>query len=42
MSILVESLKRLFTTQIISNEKLNEMSKNSKITKEEYNYIVMQ
>lgn len=42
MSIFVESLKRLFTTQKISIEKLNEMSKNSKITQEEYNYIVMQ
>jgi hypothetical protein len=42
MSILVESLKRLFTTQKISIEKLNKISKNSKITQEEYNYIVMQ
>lgn len=40
MSILVESLKRLYAAKRVSIEKLNEMLKNHKISKEEYDYIV--
>ena len=39
MSTLIESLKRLYISERIDKDKLNEFKENSKITEEEYNYI---
>ena len=40
MSILVESLKRLYTARKVTLEKLEEMRDTSKISEEEFQYIV--
>ena len=40
MSILVESLKRLYTAEKVSLEKLQEMMSTNKISLEEYRYII--
>ena len=40
MSILVESLKRLYTAGKVSLEKIQEMMSTNKISLEEYRYII--
>ena len=40
MSTLVESLKRLYTSKKVTDEKLKDMVAQGKITQEEYEYIV--
>lgn len=40
MSILTESLKRLYTAEKVSLEKLQEMMSTNKISLEEYRYII--
>lgn len=40
MSILVESLKRLFKNEQITLDKLNNMLSEKKISQDEYNYII--
>lgn len=40
MSILTESLKRLYTAGKVSLEKLQEMMSTNKISLEEYRYII--
>ena len=40
MSTLVESLKRLYASKKVTDEKLKEMVAQGKITQEEYEYIV--
>jgi hypothetical protein len=39
MSVFVESLKRLYTADKITIDKLNELQANGKITQDEYNAI---
>lgn len=40
MSILVESLKRLFKNEQITLNKLNDMLAEKKLSQDEYNYII--
>lgn len=40
MNLLIESLKRLYLQGEVTSQKLNEMLKTKKITKEEYKYII--
>ena len=40
MTILVESIKRLYKDGKVSLEKIKDLLKDKKITQEQYNYIV--
>ena len=40
MTILIESLKRLYKNQKINLDKIENLLKENKITQEQYNYIV--
>ena len=40
MSIFIESLKRLYTSKKVTDEKLQSFLTAGKITQEEYNYIL--
>jgi len=42
MNVLVESLKRLYSRNDVTEEKLKSMLKSKKISKAEYDYIVNQ
>lgn len=40
MTILVESIKRLYTDEKVTAEKIEQLLREKKINKEEYDYII--